>query len=238
MAKIFNLFILMIMYVQFGCSSAPHVKETLSSPVNTPVLAPVPLAAHVSISNETEGSLWNPRNPQNFMFLDVKARRVNDIVTVRIIESSSGSRSASTDTSRNSTIETEVGALLGLPVATLFGGGFLRNLQMDTSSSTQFDGEGSTRRSGRLNASISAKIKEVLPNGNFFIEGTRVVVVNREKQIITLTGFIRPEDIQPDNTILSTFVSEAKINYSGRGLINENQGPGWLFRVITWLWPF
>ena len=172
------------------------------------------------------------------MFLDVKARRVNDIVTVRIIESSSGSRSASTDTSRNSTIETEVGALLGLPVATLFGGGFLRNLQMDTSSSTQFDGEGSTRRSGRLNASISAKIKEVLPNGNFFIEGTRVVVVNREKQIITLTGFIRPEDIQPDNTILSTFVSEAKINYSGRGLINENQGPGWLFRVITWLWPF
>jgi len=234
MTKLCNFLILIIISVHLGCSHAPPTKEPLSSLARTSDSG----VFGVSIPLEREGSLWNPRNPRNFMFLDVKARAVNDIVTVRIIESSSGSRSASTGTSRGSTIKTEISALLGMPVASLFGGGFLKNLDMDTSSSTKFDGEGSTRRSGQLNASISAKIKEVLPNGNFFIEGTREVIVNREKQIITLTGIIRPEDILPNNTILSTYISDAKIKYSGRGLINENQGPGWLFRLITWIWPF
>jgi flagellar L-ring protein precursor FlgH len=184
------------------------------------------------------GSLWNPRHPQNFLFVDVKAKRVNDIVTVQIVESSSGSKSASTATGRSSTISTDVTALFGLPVNTLFGGGSFNNLSVDAEASAEFDGEGSTQRSGRLTASISTKVKEVLPNGNFFIEGTREIVVNREKQFITLTGVIRPEDILPNNTILSTYVSEAKIKYSGRGVIQDNQGPGWLFRILNWLWPF
>ena len=237
MAKISRLIFLIIIMLPLGCSSTRHVQEGLSNPVSAPAVESVPGPAYVSIPNGSEGSLWNPRNPQNFMFLDVKARGVNDILTVRIVESSSGSRSASTDTSRVSTIETQLSTLLGFPVTGLYGGGD-KHLNMDTSFSTNFDGEGSTQRSGRLNASLSAKITEVLPNGNFFIEGTREVVVNREKQIITLTGIIRPEDIQPDNSILSTFISEAKIKYSGKGLINENQSPGWLFRVVSWLWPF
>lgn len=77
-----------------------------------------------------------------------------------------------------------------------------------------------------------------MPNGNLKIKGTREVTVNNEKQLITLSGIIRSRDISPDNIVLSTYISDAMIAYSGDGIVNERQRPGWLARILDVVWPF
>ena len=79
---------------------------------------------------------------------------------------------------------------------------------------------------------------QVRPNGNLFIKGTREIKVNSETQYIILSGLIRPEDISPGNTILSSYIGNAKIEYSGDGSISDKQKPGWLTRIVDFIWPF
>ena len=104
--------------------------------------------------------------------------------------------------------------------------------------SSDFDGSGSTSRSGDLSAFITCRVTRVLPNGNLNIVGSREVLVNHETQMIILSGVIRPRDINEDNVILSTFVSGAKIAYSGSGIVNDRQRPGWLANLLNSVWPF
>ena len=85
---------------------------------------------------------------------------------------------------------------------------------------------------------MTARIVDILPNGNLVIQGNREVRVNHENQIITLTGLVRPRDISADNVVLSTYLADARISYSGSGIINERQRPGWLTRVMGKIWPF
>jgi flagellar L-ring protein precursor FlgH len=106
------------------------------------------------------------------------------------------------------------------------------------SISSEFDGEGETTRSGTLSAFITCRVVDVMPNGNLKIVGTREVMVNHENQLIILSGVIRPRDITDDNIILSTFISDAKIAYSGSGIIDDRQRPGWLANLLNSVWPF
>jgi flagellar L-ring protein precursor FlgH len=192
---------------------------------------PLPSGEPVVPARSQDGSLWDPQISQNFLFQDLKASRVNDIVTVRIIENSSGSKNASTETKRDVSLSNELNAFLGVPPNTL------GNLEFDASTSSSFEGEGATSRSSRLSASMTARVREVLANGDLVIEGRREVVVNNERQFMVLSGIVRPQDIGPNNTVLSTYLADARIEYTGKGLVGENQRPGWLFRLLTWLWP-
>ena len=79
---------------------------------------------------------------------------------------------------------------------------------------------------------------DLFPNGNLRIAGKREVVINNERQILILTGVIRPEDIQANNTIQSTYVADAKIILTGQGVAQEKQHPGWMARVLDEVWPF
>ena len=103
---------------------------------------------------------------------------------------------------------------------------------------SDFEGDGSTTRSGDLTAFITCRVTEVMPNGNLRIVGTREVMVNHENQVIILSGTIRPRDIASDNIIRSIFVSDAKIAYSGSGVIDDRQRPGWLANFLDTVWPF
>jgi flagellar L-ring protein precursor FlgH len=186
-----------------------------------------------------EGSLWRENAPLSDLFLSLKARNVGDVVTVEIVESSSASNKAATKTDRGSSLSAGVENFLGYerqfsnpkhqfnPFGTIKGG-----------MESAFDGSGETERSGTLIASITARVTEILPNGNLRIVGSRHLMVNNEKQFITLSGIIRPRDISPGNVIRSTCVSDAKIAYSGVGIIDERQRPGWLANLINWIWPF
>jgi flagellar L-ring protein precursor FlgH len=198
---------------------------------------------------EFQGSLYAAGSIFNDFFIDTKARKVGDIVTVKISESSKATNSADTKTGRTSSLEAGIETLFGtedwyrdkvldnipsaLPKPDPFG-----NPSVKGSMSSDFDGSGSTSRSGDLSAFITCRVTQVLPNGNLHIVGSREVLVNHETQMIILSGVIRPRDIDDDNVILSTFISDAKIAYSGSGIVNDRQRPGWLANLLNSVWPF
>ena len=197
-----------------------------------------------------EGSLWQDDSPLSALFISQKARKAGDIVTVNIVEASSASNKAGTITDRESSLSAGIDTLFG------FENEFNRSDKfkgirryfnpfsvagaptIKGSMASDFDGSGATTRSGNLNAYITARVTEVLPGGNLQITGVREVEINNEKLIITLTGVIRPRDISPENVILSTYISDAKISYSGSGIINDRQRPGWLANLMNAVWPF
>ena len=198
---------------------------------------------------EFNGSLYEAQSSFNGFFIDTKARKVGDIVTVKISESSKATNSADTKTGRTSSLEAGIDTLFGteewyrdevldnipskLPKPDPFG-----NPSVKGSMTSDFDGSGSTSRSGDLSAFITCRVTQVLPNGNLKIVGSREVLVNHETQMIILSGIIRPRDIDDDNIILSTFISDAKIAYSGSGIVNDRQRPGWLANLLNSVWPF
>jgi flagellar L-ring protein precursor FlgH len=196
-----------------------------------------------------DGSLWQASSTLNGMFIDTKARNIGDIVTVKIDESASAKNTANTETERNSGLEAGIEKLFGLEdwwqndILTNIKGDWPKinpfgNPSIKGNLKSKFEGDGETSRSGSLDAFITCRVMEVMPNGNLKIVGTREVMVNFENQMIILSGVIRPRDIAEDNVIRSTFISDAKIAYSGSGVINDRQRPGWLTNLMNTVWPF
>ncbi len=185
----------------------------------------------------SEGSLWTDSGSA-MLFVDMKAREVGDLVTVRISESPTGSLSAKTKTSRDSSIEAGIPNLLG--VAGTYGA----NHSLDEKSlfkanfKPSFTGEGTNERNGNLDAYITARVVQVLANRNLRILGKQEIKVNNETQYITISGIVRPQDINTNNEVQSCYIADARIGYSGRGVIADKQSPGWLMRVLDTVWPF
>lgn len=186
-----------------------------------------------------EGSLWQEQGGLSELFMNTKARRVGDIVTIHIVERSRAENKADTKTSRNSSLGLGLENFLGLqdqfPKADTFFNPFGT---IQGSARSSFDGKGTTSRSGDLTARITARVTGVLPNGDLKISGSRQVVINNETQLISLSGIIRPRDISAENVVLSTYIADARITYSGDGVVNERQRPGWLARLLEAISPF
>jgi len=187
---------------------------------------PPPVAA-------SPGSLW-PADDRVFFYEDRKALRVGDSLTVRVLETAKASNTADTDLSRQSSNKAKITALLGLQGA--LGSDFTN--MMDVEADSSHKGSGATKREGKLTASITALVQAVLPNGNLVIQGSRSVVVNHEEQFMTLTGIVRPEDIDRDNTVLSSQIADARISFGGVGLVADKQRSGWGTWIFDWLFPF
>lgn len=186
-------------------------------------------------------SLWAEVGSSGTLFLDYKGRTLGDIIIVKIVESSSATNSNSTKTSRASSYSSGITNLLGLPLnmgMTNFlnqGKAFDPNVASD--SSNTFNGSGSKQKSDRVQATIAARIVDILPSGNLVIEGNREIVVDQEKQSITVHGIIRQKDIDAENTVLSTAIADAQISYSGNGIITDANKKGWLSNLLEWIWP-
>ncbi|MCE1227604.1 MAG: flagellar basal body L-ring protein FlgH [Geobacteraceae bacterium] len=187
--------------------------------------------------NYSNGSIWQASTIA--LTEDGKARRIGDIVTIIVTETASASKQAATATGRSSKISAGIPNMLGLEESKIITSNFadLSKL-LNASASSSFDGSGSTSRKETLTATISAKVIDVLPNGNLKIEGRRNVKVNYEDQIVTVKGTIRQRDITAENTINSIYVADAQISYSGEGIISDRQKPGWMMNVLDKLWPF
>ncbi len=185
----------------------------------------------------TDGSLWS--NDTGSMFADHKAKHVGDIVTVTISESASATKEASTSADRSSSFQAGIPNFFGLETKDFItdSGVDLTNLVNSTFANT-FDGEGKTVRKGDLTASLTTQVIGKYPNGNFKIRGGKEVMVNDEVQIIYLTGIVRPVDITAANTVDSSKVLNARISYTGRGVISDKQHAGWMTRTLDNIWPF
>lgn len=187
---------------------------------------------------KSPGSLWSENAKINDMFSDSRARRVGDIVTVRIIESSSADKEAKTEASRTSSTDHSVSSFLGLPLDQSSVFGYKLKPEVSTDSSSEFEGDGKTSRRGTLTAVVPARITRVLPSGNYLIKGKKQIRVNDEAQYIVVSGMIRPDDILWNNSVLSTTIADLKVDYYGKGILGDQQGKGFLARVIDKVWPF
>jgi flagellar L-ring protein precursor FlgH len=197
-----------------------------------------PVSTYPTPAIKTEGSLYSEDTRPDF-FADMKAQRVGDIITVNIVETSRASKQANTALNRNGSVNASFNTLLGLeepdpPVKTGFN--IMRGI--DSTMSTQFTGTGTTSRNENITAKVSARIVQVLPNSNLVVRGSQEILVNNEKQYITVQGVVRPADIATDNTVLSTYLADARIEYTGKGDITNKQREGWLTRAVNAIWPF
>jgi flagellar L-ring protein precursor FlgH len=190
-----------------------------------------------AIADYSSGSIWQSNSAN--LTDDMKARRRGDTVTIVISETASASKEAKTATSRASSMTAGIPTLMGVEQAPIIKK-YLNDLAtlISEKNESAFSGSGSTSRQENLKATITARVIDVLPNGNLMIEGRRNIKVNDEDQIIILEGTIRSRDIAPDNTVNSIYVADARINYSGRGIISDRQSPGWLMNILDKIWPF
>jgi len=183
----------------------------------------------------SEGSLYIDAGLNSQLFTDLKARRVNDIVTIRVLESTVAESTADSQTNRKASTALSTPNFFGvenhnpnIPLSKL----------VTTNSDMQFKGDGTTKRSGSVSAFMAARVKEVLPNGDLVIEGIKEVKVNNERQMLRLFGVVRPRDIGPDNVVVSAAIANMMVQIDGRGILSDSIKPGWLFRILTKVWPF
>jgi flagellar L-ring protein precursor FlgH len=163
--------------------------------------------------------------------LDLRARQVNDLVTVRVVESIVATGTADSTLSKNSKASASVTKLFGLE--SKFPDWLDPTNLAGSASDTSFKGGGVTSRTGELTATLTARVVEVLPNGDLVLEGVREIDINGDRQIIVLTGVVRPADISRNNVVPSTAIGQLRIRYFGQGLIRDNLRPGWLVRVLN-----
>lgn len=189
------------------------------------------------------GSLFG--QGENPLYSDRKAMRVNDIVRVVIKESATSSSSSSKKLSRNQQ-DTLGGGVIASPSGNLnpqMGGiagrlnGFL-DVGLTTSSSYTFDGSGKGSRQESFATTVSARVIKVMTNGTYFIDGSREVMIDGEKQIMRVSGVIRADDIGKDNSINSEYISDAKIIYETQGEIKRASTQPWGSKLLEAIWPF
>jgi flagellar L-ring protein FlgH len=218
---------ILTLMVFFAAGCAADLRESKYSPMPQQMEKPRP--------DYSSGSIW--QSASGGLVEDFKARARGDTVTVVITENASASKVATTGTNRNTEVAAGIPNLLGLETTAIKNWMDLSKL-VNANTSSKFEGSGSTTRKENLNATITAQVVDVLANGNLLIEGRRSVMVNNEDQIILLEGIVRPQDISANNIVSSAQIADARITYSGKGIISERQRPGWLMNILDYVWPF
>lgn len=173
------------------------------------------------------GSLFQANSAMG-LYEDIKANRIGDILTVMLVEQTSGQNSA--DNSVNQSTEMNV-------QTPTFGGRSRANMQIDLGSENSFSGQSGSSQSNSLSGSITVTVHAVLPNGNLVVEGEKWIRINQANEFVRLKGVVRQVDIDTNNTLLSTQVADARISYGGTGTNGNN--PGWAAKVLfSSIWPF
>jgi len=179
-------------------------------------------------------SLWSPGSRLTDLGSDLRARRVDDLVTVVVTERATAVSSGTTKTARQSNAKAGVTALGGITRAA----GPWANLAR-TSTATDLTGEGTTSRDTALTTTLAARVTHVLPNGYLVVEGSKEVQVNSERQLIIVRGVVRPTDLTADNAVRSNRIAQLEVRISGKGVVGDAvRRPFFLYRLLLGLLPF
>jgi flagellar L-ring protein precursor FlgH len=185
-------------------------------------------------SSATPGSLFTSTGRLADGFRDVRASQVYDLVTILVSDKASAVSTGATNTGRKSSVKAAVSSSV-LPAAANTA---LANLAT-TSNTQQLQGQGTTSRGSTLTTTVTAEVTDVLPNGNLVIQGQKEISVNSEKQVITVRGIIRPDDLSPANSIPSDRIARMEVRVNGRGVVNDAvKRPFILYRILLGLLPF
>ncbi len=185
----------------------------------------------------SEGSLFSGGG---FFFEDHRARRVGDLLTIKIVENYQSSQQVSNKGSRSTGLKAGLSKLLGFEKAMEDANPrFSASSMFDSSYQYSLSAQSQTQRNVSIQATITARVVKVLPNGNLVVQAKRVVKQDADLEYIVLTGIVRPEDIEADNSVLSTQLSDVVLEYSGQGPNKEViRGPGWVARLLHYIWLF
>ncbi|CAN5904004.1 flagellar basal body L-ring protein FlgH [soil metagenome] len=225
-----------------ACST---VKEAVVGPTLAPVGYPSALVAQEQMylaSNQgapaSANSLW--RSGARAFFIDQRAAKVGDILTVQIDINDSAQTSNATNSSRTSGLKGAAPSLYGLSgsLGRLLPPGTDLAAGIQTSSNSTNAGSGAVTRAEKISLTIAAVVSAVLPNGNLVIQGTQEVRTNAEVRQLTVAGIVRPEDISSSNTIKHTQIAEARISYGGRGDISRVQKTPAVQSLVERFTPF
>ncbi len=224
MLKLFKLLLLLTLSGLYGCATTPQ-ELTEFEPIVRPV-APAP-------PTYNKGSLFQANSLS--MFQDPKPYRIGDVLTIKLQESTSASKSAGTSTTKEEDIS------MGTP--TIFGRNPTYNgedvMAMNIAQQREFNGEADSSQSNRLVGEITVTVVDVLPNNNLVVQGEKWFTLNQGKEYIRIAGVIRPQDVSPDNTLPSSKLADAQIAYSGEGFLADANNQGWFGQFLNskW-WPF
>jgi flagellar L-ring protein FlgH len=211
----------MMLLLLAGCTSLPN-----SAKPDDPAFAPT-IPEEDAINVDPSGSIFN-QGQANSIYSDIKAHRVGDLITVQLSESTTAKKNANSQQGKNSDLG--INALkLGGDTVTLNG--------YDTSASmggtNSFKGQSKADQSNSLQGNISVSVIRVLPNGNLMVRGEKWLMLNNGNEYIRITGLLRSEDVNADNTVLSQRIANARIQYGGTGDFANSQERGWLAQFFN-----
>ncbi len=202
-----------------GCGLLP-AKKPKPDPVVARVLPPP--------TPRTEGAIYQA-GQQIELFADLKARRVGDVLTIRLTESTAASKSAVTKTTKTTGVNNTGVTLFGRsPTVGGVGIGTSTLNGADT-----FDGEGSATQGNTFTGSLTVTVMDVQPNGNLVVQGDKTLKLNQGDEFVHVSGVVRRADIATDNSVTSDRVADAHISYSGKGVIASSNKMGWLARFFN-----
>ncbi|HAK61788.1 MAG: flagellar basal body L-ring protein FlgH [Pseudomonadota bacterium] len=232
-----------------ACSNTMNRLQSIGSP---PPLTPlqgekagVPQATQVALPMPADqpyttkpNSLW--RTGSRAFFKDQRATKVGDILTVNINVTDSATVDNKTTRSRTAREGASANALLGYErsLGKILPEAIDPENLIDTNSSSKNEGAGSVNRKEAINTTVAAIITQILPNGNFVIQGRQEVRINFEVREIMISGVVRPEDISNQNTVQHTQIAEARISYGGRGQLTDVQQARYGQQLFDILAPF
>src|SRR5690348_7841124 len=206
-----------------GCAtSPPHVDPAFAPTLPIAQEAPPP----------ADGAIYHDAGSLE-LFSDPRAHRVGDILTIVLAENTQASKKAETTTSKKDSVDVGAATLWGKTFP--LNGGKIASL----SGNNGFDGSGSSSQSNQLSGQITVTVAQRLSNGNLVLRGEKWLTINQGRELVRISGIARPEDISPDNTILSTRIANAQIAYTGSGTLADANTQGWLSRFFNSKWmPF
>lgn len=207
-----------------GCASTPPTS------VQQPMSArPVYRAADNLAAN---GSIFQGAGGRS-IFEDRRARYVGDTLTINVVEKNTASTKSNTKTARDTVMSAGVNGYAGLPGKSLIPG-----IGLDLESNNEFDGSGESKGENTFTSTITATVIDVLPNGNLVVSGEKQVAINQGSEFIRFSGVVNPSTITTSNSVNSSQIADARIEYKQNGYLAENQQPGWLARFFLNVLPF
>jgi len=191
-------------------------------------------SARAQAGPASPGSLYAPAGRYGDVARDLRAAQVDDIITIVVADKASAVARGATNSQRRSSVTAGVSAFggaisAGSPWAQLAG----------TEGKQQLEGEGETTRQSSLTTTVSARVVHVLPNGNLIVEGNKQVSVNSEKQLVTIRGIVRWNDLSPANRISSDRLANLEVLVQGKGVVDDAiRRPNFLYRLLLGILPF
>lgn len=207
-----------------GCSLPKRHDPTVARKPRIPYVEEVAVAGPTS-----EGSLWQDRS----VVSDLRASRLNDLVTIKISESTNAISRADVTTARDGSNKLGTGGLFGK--LSLLG---TVTDTRSTGTTNKYKGTGTTGRSALFTTTITARVVRVLNNGSLIFEGFRDIQLNNETQRLYVAGMLDPLRLDKDNSISSGQVAELRVAYGGQGIVDETLKPGVISRLLNYVWPF